>query len=85
VATDGHGQADTKALYDALRRVAPAVCPSCGGNDWLDDADLPVAIPMPAARTPAGGTNPGIDAIVTICGACGFMRIHSVQALRRFL
>ena len=75
---------DLNELHDALHRVARAECQSCGANDWMTPTDRPVLIPT---VEPDGTWVPGrgIEAIETICGNCGFIRMHSAQILRRHL
>jgi hypothetical protein len=36
---------DIHELYVELRVQAPAECPSCGVNDWLDTPEVPVVLP----------------------------------------
>ena len=75
---------DINELHGELHRVGNAQCVSCGGNDWMTPSDRPVLLPT---VEPDGTWVPGrgIEAIESICGKCGFIRLHSAQILRRGL
>ena len=62
------------ALRNAVNVQAHAPCPMCGGSDWAT-SDMIAVVP--------DGSNgcPGIETLPFVCRACGFVRLHAVQAL----
>ncbi len=73
---------DIHELYVELRVQAPAECPSCGVNDWLDTPEVPVVLPHVDLSGPKPVSMSRTEALFMICGACGFIWLHSAKALR---
>jgi ribosomal protein S27AE len=65
-----------------LDRKGRKECPSCGANDWVqpDDVSSAVIPYLDMQGQPVRGR--GIDALVFLCGQCGFVRLHSRAVLR---
>jgi hypothetical protein len=55
---------------------APEVA-ACGGKAWDVETD-PVVLPIAAAE---GELHPAIPAYMMVCRNCGFVRLHSTEAL----
>jgi len=72
---------DLDELYDCLRRVAPSACPCCQKDDWIL-ATEPMALVPWVKGLNKGLKGGGVHAVVRTCGACGFVRLHSVQVLQ---
>jgi hypothetical protein len=72
---------DIRELHAKLHRISLPECASCGANDWISPTDLPSLVPTTEADGMFKGR--GIEAVVSICERCGFIRVHSAQVLRR--
>jgi hypothetical protein len=72
---------DIRELHAKLHRITVPECVSCGANDWISPTDLPSLVPKTEADGRFKGN--GIEAVVSICDRCGFIRMHSAQVLRR--
>ena len=62
------------ALRNAVNARARACCPMCGQDEWAG-SDMLASVPEPAPSVMS------IDVIPFVCRNCGFVRLHSVQAL----
>jgi hypothetical protein len=81
MAGEAERPSDIHELHAKLHRIARPECASCGANDWISPTDLPSLVP----KTEPDGLfkGRGVEAVVSICERCGFVRMHSAQVLRR--
>lgn len=67
----------TTTLHDALKNAvnvrANGPCPMCTQDVWLGNGRL--------AEVADGDGGPPIEALVFVCGHCGFVRLHAIQAI----
>ena len=75
MAENGAGLRQT--LTDKARRD----CPSCGTTDQWIHPEFPTVV-VPFLVDDRVNPGAGIEALVLICGHCGFLRLHSVLALQ---
>jgi hypothetical protein len=61
------------ALVSEQSAPGTGECPNCVNNDWIGLSE-PVSLPGPTKSFPC---------VALACKTCGFIRLHSIDALRK--
>jgi predicted RNA-binding Zn-ribbon protein involved in translation (DUF1610 family) len=71
---NGNGE----GIQRKAQREASPECPACGANDWVvqENAEAFTLLLMREDRTG------GMEVLGYVCGQCGFLRMHSTEALK---